>query len=461
VVDSGELTKLVSVMINTHDPKQIPGDFGLPIVGQTLELIANQGWQLEKYYQKYGAVFKLKLLGKPYVVLVGADANRLILQDQIDAVSSYLGWQPFLEHLWGQPMMLQDGEAHRHTRRLMAPAFHGKAIASYFDTMQSIIQSELQTWTQPAPIALKSQLNQLALRIGVRLLLGIELASDVTQFEQWFNTLVEGAAALLRIDIPLTAYGRSQQARRQLNTFLTEVVRQRQQQGNLTDSQDVLGLFLASVDEVGTALSTEQILNELLHLLNAAHFTTATALTWAVVELAARPKWQQILRSELDRVTQDRPLALEHLKHLHQMSAFLKEIERVYNPSGVVLFRSAVKPIDFAGYQIPPGWGIIVAQGLTHRLPSLYTHPETFDPDRFLAPREEDKQHPFALVGFGGGAHRCIGMEFAKMEMKIFLATLLRKYDWTVQPNYDRIAPVRVPPNIERQLRAIVMERKF
>jgi retinoid hydroxylase len=448
-------------MINPHYTKQIPGNFGLPILGQTLELIANQGWQLDKYYQKYGAVFKLRLLGKPYVVLVGADANRLILQDRIDCVSSYLGWQPFLEHLWGQPMMLQDGESHRQTRRLMAPAFHGKAIASYFETMQSIIVSELQTWTQSDAIALKSQLNQLALRIGVRLLLGIELASDVTQFEQWFNTLVKGATAVLRLDVPFTAYGRSQQARRQLSAFLSKVIQQRQQQGNLADSQDVLGLFLASVDEVGNALSTDQILNELLHLLNAAHFTTATALTWAVVELAARPEWQQILRSELDRVTEDRPLALEHLKHLHQMSAFLKEIDRVYNPSGVVLFRGVVKSIDYAGYQIPPGWGVIVAQGLTHRLPSLYKEPETFDPARFLAPREEDKQHPFALVGFGGGAHRCIGMEFANMEMKIFLATLLGKYDWTVEPNYDRIAPVQVPPNIEHQLRAKVMQRQL
>ncbi|AFY96969.1 cytochrome P450 [Chamaesiphon minutus] len=448
-------------MINPQPTNRIPGSFGLPIVGQTLELIANQGWQLDKYYHKYGAVFKLRLLGKPYVVLVGADASRLIFQDQIDRVSSYLGWQPFLEHLWGQPMMLQDGEAHRKTRRLMAPAFHGRAIASYFDTIQSIVQNELPTWIQPDPIALKSQLNQIALRIGVRLLLGVELASDVTQFEQWFNTLVEGAAALLRIDIPVTVYGRSQRARRQLNAFLTETIDRRQQQGNLAEAQDVLGLFLASVDEVGNALSTEQIVNELLHLLNAAHFTTATALTWAVVELAARPEWQEILRSELAGVRHDRPLELEHLKHLHQMSAFLKEIERVYNPSGVVLFRQAIESIDYAGYRIPAGWGVIVAQGLTHRLPSLYMHPETFDPTRFLAPREEDKQHPFALIGFGGGAHRCIGMEFAKMEMKIFLATLLSKYDWTVQPNYGRIASVQVPPNIERQLRAIVTEREF
>lgn len=439
--------------------KQMPGNFGLPIVGQTLELIANQGWNLDRYYQRYGSVFKLRLFGKPYAVLVGADANRLILQDKADHVSSYLGWQPFMEHLWGQTMMLQDGEAHRLTRRLMSPAFHGKAIESYFYTMQSLIVEELRNFPQLESVALKSKFNQLALRIGVRVLLGLELATQVQQVEQWFNTLVSGATAWLRVDLPFTTYGRSQKARRQLRAFLQEVISQRQQQSNLYQSRDVLGLFLASVDADGNTLFTEQIVNELTHLLNAAHFTVATSLTWAVVELAARPEWQQKLLNELTQVTNNQPLMVSHLKYLHQMTYFLKEIERIYNPSGVVLFRGVVKPIEYAGYCIPPGWTVIIAQGLTHRLPDLYAQPEIFDPNRFAAPREEDRQHPFALVSFGGGEHVCIGKEFSQMEMKIFLATLLSKNDWTIYPAYAQIASVQVPPQIESQLRARFVSR--
>ncbi len=78
-------------------------------------------------------------------------------------------------------------------------------------------------------------------------------------------------------------------------------------------------------------------------------------------------------------------------------------------------------------------------------------------PDRFAPPREEDKKHPFALVGFGSGPHGCLGFEFAQMEMKIVLSTLLRQYDWTVLPDRSAIAPVRQPSKVQDSLRAQIV----
>ena len=57
-----------------------------------------------------------------------------------------------------------------------------------------------------------------------------------------------------------------------------------------------------------------------------------------------------------------------------------------------------------------------------------------FDPDRFAPPREEDRCDQFALIGFGGGAHSCLGLAFAQMEMKLILAGLLKQYDWEATP---------------------------
>lgn len=48
----------------------------------------------------------------------------------------------------------------------MAPAFHSRAIASYFDTMQNVINDCLDDWQQQDVIALKSELSELALRVG-------------------------------------------------------------------------------------------------------------------------------------------------------------------------------------------------------------------------------------------------------------------------------------------------------
>ncbi|MEH2346670.1 MAG: hypothetical protein V7K55_01465 [Nostoc sp.] len=44
-------------------------------------------------------------------------------------MSSQIGWY-FLESTFGNNILLQDGEEHRLTRRLMYPVFHGEAIAT-------------------------------------------------------------------------------------------------------------------------------------------------------------------------------------------------------------------------------------------------------------------------------------------------------------------------------------------
>ena len=58
-----------------------------------------------------------------------------------------------------------------------------------------------------------------------------------------------------------------------------------------------------------------------------------------------------------------------------------------------------------------------------------WDNPHTFDPERWLEPRNEHKRHPFSFVGFGGGAHKCIGMHFALMQTKNFLHQFLRRFE--------------------------------
>ena len=62
----------------------------------------------------------------------------------------------------------------------------------------------------------------------------------------------------------------------------------------------------------------------------------------------------------------------------------------------------------------------------THQLANIYPEPERFDPDRFSPQRQQHKQQAYSLIGFGGGPRVCIGIAFAKLEMKIVAAHLLR-----------------------------------
>ncbi|HCF29352.1 MAG TPA: cytochrome P450 [Cyanobacteria bacterium UBA11049] len=432
--------------------EEMPGKYNLPFLGDTLQLVD----KLELYYWqqfwRYGKVFKGQIFGKKVAYLIGADANKLVLVEQAEHMSSYIGWY-FLEPLFGRGILLQDGEEHRVTRRLMYPAFHGKAIATYFDTIKNIVQDFLKNWGDRGTIPLTSDFRKLTLIVATRLFLGSQSEREVEQTSEWFSQLIESRLALLKWDLPFMLHGRGQNARRKLIAFLRRIIAERIHQGNLHQSKDVLGLLLAAIDEEGNKLSQAQVIDEALLLLFAGHETTATLLSWVMFELGNNPEWRQRLREEQAKVVGDNELNLSHLKQFPLMTNVLKECERLYPP--VPAFsRGVLKDIEYGGYRIPAGWFVTISPMLTHRLSELYPNPDRFDPDRFAPPREEDKKHPFGLIGFGNGPHSCLGFEFAQMEMRIILSTLLRHYDWTVTPERSAIAPVRQPSKVQETLQA-------
>jgi cytochrome P450 len=88
--------------------------------------------------------------------------------------------------------------------------------------------------------------------------------------------------------------------------------------------------------------------------------------------------------------------------------------------------------LQFDGYDIPPGWLVRYATIISHFLPEVFAQPDTFDPERFAPPREEDKRTPYSLVGFGGGARHCLGKPFARIFLQTLLVIALQDYDWSV-----------------------------
>ena len=62
-------------------------------------------------------------------------------------------------------------------------------------------------------------------------------------------------------------------------------------------------------------------------------------------------------------------------------------------------------------------------------LRQVWTNPDEFDPYRWLLPREENRKFSHGWVGFGGGRHRCIGENFAYVQIKAIWAYLLRNFD--------------------------------
>lgn len=117
--------------------------------------------------------------------------------------------------------------------------------------------------------------------------------------------------------------------------------------------------------------------------------------------------------------------------------------------------------VELAGHHIPAGWHICISPFVSHRLDEISSNPDRFDPDRFALPRQEHKKHPFALIGFGGGLHRCLGDELAQMTMKLIFATILERFSLKVTPEYSEDTSVLQPSNLAPMLQAQFLLRQL
>ncbi|MBE9204975.1 cytochrome P450 [Nostoc sp. LEGE 06077] len=417
-----------------------PGSFGLPVVGETLSFLADLNFA-EKRYQRYGAIFKTHILGRPTVAMIGPEAVEFVLSSHIENFSWREGWPENFKVLLGESLFLQDGEEHRRNRRLMMPALHGPALANYVTTMDKITCNYLKQWQTKQEFTWFEEFKKLTFDIASQLLLGTSSSEEVIRLSGLFSNLTNGFFALNTLPLPFTTFSKAIASRNQILDHVAQVVKARQQ----NPSKDVLSLLIQATDEDGNNLSEKEIIVQAVLLLFAGHETTTAMLTWFATELALHPEILHRAREEQLQLAQSGSLTLEQLGKMPYLDQILWEVERLHPPVAGG-FRGIVKEFEYDGYYVPAGWQLYYSILTTHNLAEIYPEPERFDPERFSPQRQEHKQYPFSLIGFGGGPRVCIGVAFAKMEMKIVAAHLLRSYDWEILPNQS-LATVRIPTN--------------
>jgi cytochrome P450 len=302
--------------------------------------------------------------------------------------------------------------------------------------MADITRSYLHKWERLETLKWYPELRKYTFDVACKLLVGTDAAAD-SHFAELFEEWCEGLFTI-PVPLPWTKFGRALRCRQQLLKRIEEIVLKRQQQPS--SSQDALELLLQARDEDGNSLSVQELKDQVLLLLFAGHETLTSALASLCLLLAQHPEVLANARAEQQQLGFEEPLTLEHLKQMTYLEQVLKEVLRVIPPVGGG-FREVLKPCEFNGYLIPQGWSALYQVGRTHKDSSVYTQPERFDPQRFIPERSEDKAKPFSHIPFGGGVRECLGKEFAKLEMKLFAALLIRQYEWELLPeqNLDMI----------------------
>ncbi|RYP39080.1 hypothetical protein DL767_002343 [Monosporascus sp. MG133] len=162
--------------------------------------------------------------------------------------------------------------------------------------------------------------------------------------------------------------------------------------------------------------------------------TTAYTLSAAVYELLAHPAELQKLQEELIQAIPDPEEipSFAQVDGLPYFNAIVNEVVRLH--PGVMNRQPRISPDLPITYQdkrtgkeyvLAPGTLTTMSPLTTHMNADVFKDPYEFRPQRWI----DNPKIARAFLGFSRGARSCLGMNLARKEMAIVLATLFRRYD--------------------------------
>ena len=411
----------------------IPGEAGWPLVGNTFKMLADPHGMAKSMVEKYGRVYKNKAFGGWNIALIGADANELVLFDRDKLFSSEQGWGPILDKLFPRGLMLMDFDHHRADRRALSIAFKPGPMRHYSGALNRGIAKRVAEWGangSKGGMRFYPAIKELTLDLAADSFIGIPWGAEADRINRAFIDMVQASVAPVRRPLPFTQMKKGVDGRAFLVDYFTKETRRRRAEGG---GQDMFSQFATAEYEDGSLMPVDEVVDHMNFLMMAAHDTitsSATSLLWL---LAKHPEWQDKLRAEVESVTggvdadgRVRDLAYEDLGKLELTEMAFKEALR-FIPPVPSMPRRALRDFEYGGYRIPAGTPVGINIHWTHHSEDYWDEPEKFDPMRFT-PEKVKARHKYAWVPFGGGAHMCLGLHFAYMQVKILMAQLLPRY---------------------------------
>jgi cytochrome P450 len=412
----------------TVTAKPMPGERGLPFVGNSLKFASGRMVATHEWYEKYGPVSWTRAVGQTWVNVEGPDACGAVLQDR-DRVFDASGWTLLIGPFFHRGLMLLDGQEHHRHRRIMQEAFTAERLAGYLEPMNDTIADGLAGW-RTGTLRFYPAIKQLTLDVATRTFMADEIGAESARVNRAFSDTVRAATAFVRFPVPGLRWSRGLAGRRLLERYL----RPRIAEHRAGDGNDLFSALCHVRTDDGESFSDDDIVNHMIFLLMAAHDTSTSTLTTMAYYLARYPEWQERCRAE-SLALGPGPVCYADLDRLVSLDLVMKESMRLVTPVPGVT-RRANRDTELLGYRVPAGTYLAVHLWGLHHMPELWPDPERFDPERFADDRREDKVHRSAYMPFGHGVHKCIGMYFGGMEIKATMHQLLQHRRLSVDPDY-------------------------
>lgn len=172
--------------------------------------------------------------------------------------------------------------------------------------------------------------------------------------------------------------------------------------------------------------------------------TSALTTAHAMLLLAMHPEIQQRAADEVDQVCADipidAPITYNHVTKLVYIEQVLLETMRLY-PVAPYIFRLCQADTKISECTLPRNTTVVISVYTMHRNPDIWgPRPNDFNPDHFHAD-EMKKRSPNSFASFSLGPRNCIGMQYAKISMKIMVAMMLRHFKFSTHLKMTDVQP--------------------
>ena len=419
--------------------REIPRRKGQWFWGCLMEMIRNRSGFLIEKHEEHGDIFISRALLRDILfvrdpaVVYGINVTHWADFYKPDYIKTM--WKPFL----GNGLVPNDGESWKRQHKLILPGFHKKRVDAYASTMVAFTERMLDRWEEGERHDMRLELNALALEIVASTLFDIDIGKGDSKtirdaMGDVSETLVKDADKM----VPRPEWWPTESNRRKKRAIArVEDIIRRAHQERLTNQKDRGDLFshMVFVEDEHGRMSDKQLRDEAMTLIFAGHETTAHALVWTWYLLAKNPDKVAKMREELDRVVCDRRVEVGDLPSLPYLEMVVKESLRLY-PSVWAYARQAQRDVVIDGYLIKKGQTCTIGHIAMGRNPKYYDNPMEFRPERWT--RELERSLPRgAYVPFAGGPRVCLGKQFAMMEMRMILATSVRRVEVTLPEGFE------------------------
>ncbi|HEV2912703.1 MAG TPA: cytochrome P450 [Pyrinomonadaceae bacterium] len=345
------------------------------------------------------------------------------------------------KRLLGEGLLTSEGDFHRRQRRLAQPAFHRQQVASYASMMTTCAEQMRESWRDRETLDMSHEMMRLTLAIVGKTLFDADVEAEadeigdaLTDIVKLFNAMMLPFSELLE-KLPLPQKRRFQRAKQRLDATIYRMIEERRLSGE--DRGDLLSMLLEARDEEAddAGMTDEQVRDEALTIFLAGHETTANALSWTWYLLSQHPEAEARLHAEIDEVLGDGRLpTFEDVAQLRYTEMVFAESMRLYPPAWAI-GRLSINDYEIGGYTMRPRSLVIMSPYVMQRDPRYFPDPMSFDPERWT-PSARESRPQFSYFPFGGGARRCIGEGFARMEGVLLIATLAQRWRFRHVPTH-------------------------